>query len=201
MNYGTPKLIQKIAPEPVPQPVNPKVSRGLQVAKDVTGTAVQITGYMASKIGSCTMALGRYLAPHIQRQGTKLLSSTCNLTELEASKKMDGVLEVAAGAVGGFGTVYDGLEKSAGILASSLANNTVKIVEHKYGQPVGEATGNTLYAVDNVVIAGNNVRHLTPKGIAKVTAKSTGKAVIEDYRKSLQNHSHTHGAGPSSKSD
>lgn len=114
---------------------------------------------------------------------------------------MDGVLEVAAGAVEGFGTVYDGLEKSAGILASSLANNTIKIVEHKYGQPVGEATGNTLYAVGNVVIVGNNVRHLTPKGTAKVTAKLTGKAVIEDYRKSLQNHSHTHGAGPSSKSD
>jgi hypothetical protein len=46
MNYGTPKLIQKITPETAPQPVNPKVSRGLQVAKDVTGTAVQITSYM-----------------------------------------------------------------------------------------------------------------------------------------------------------
>jgi len=46
LNHGTPKLIQKITPEPVPQPVNPKVRRGLQVAKDVTGTAVQITGFM-----------------------------------------------------------------------------------------------------------------------------------------------------------
>jgi hypothetical protein len=46
MNYGTPKLIQKITPEPVPQPVNPSVNRGLQVAKDFTGTAVQITSYM-----------------------------------------------------------------------------------------------------------------------------------------------------------
>jgi hypothetical protein len=53
------------------------------------------------------------------------------LNRTEASKKMDGVLEVAAGAVEGFGTVYDGLEKSAGILAGGLANNTVKIVEHK----------------------------------------------------------------------
>jgi hypothetical protein len=71
----------------------------------------------------------------------------------------------------------------------------------RYGQPVGEATGNTLYAVGNVVLAGNNVRHLTPKGIAKITAKSTGKAVVEDYRKSLQDHTHSHGAGPSSGSD
>jgi len=44
---------------------------------------------------------------------------------------MDGVLEVTAGAVEGFSTVYDGLEKSARLLANSLANNTVKIVEHK----------------------------------------------------------------------
>lgn len=53
MNYGAPKLIQKITPEPVPQPVNPKVSRGLQVAKDVTGTAVQITGYMGENQSFC----------------------------------------------------------------------------------------------------------------------------------------------------
>lgn len=46
MNFGTPKLMQKITPEPVPQPVNPKVTRGFQIAKDVTGTAVEITGYM-----------------------------------------------------------------------------------------------------------------------------------------------------------
>ena len=87
--------------------------------------------FSASKIVSCTVALGRYLAPHIQRQGTKLLSLTCNLTEQEASNKMNGVLDVAAGAAEGFGTVYDGLEKSARLLANSLANNTVKIVEHK----------------------------------------------------------------------
>jgi spartin len=87
--------------------------------------------FSASKIGNCTVALGKYLAPHIQRQGTKLLSSTCNLTEQEASDKMDEVLEVAAGTVEGIRTVYDGLETSARILANSMADNTVKIVERK----------------------------------------------------------------------
>ncbi|PSN45011.1 hypothetical protein C0J52_11638 [Blattella germanica] len=159
MNYGTPKLIQKITPDPVPTAVNPRT------------------------------------------QGTKILSSTCNLTQQEASKKMEGVLEVAAGAVEGFSTVYEGLERSAGILASSLANNTVKIVEHKYGHSIGGVTDDTLHTVGNVFVAGNNIRHLTPKGIAKVTAKSTGKAVIEDYRKSLkEDDNQTNGPGPSSSS-
>jgi hypothetical protein len=85
---------------------------------------------------------------------------------------------------------------------TSLLNiqNYVRLT-FRYGQSVGEATSNTLYAVGNVVIAGNNVRHLTPKAIAKVTAKSAGKAVVEDYRKSLQDHAHDLGAGPSAKGD
>jgi hypothetical protein len=66
---------------------------------------------------------------------------------------------------------------------------------------MGEAAGNTLYTVGNVFVAGHNVRHLTPKGIAKLTAKSTGKSVVEDYRKSLQEHNHTAGDGPSSERD
>jgi hypothetical protein len=67
----------------------------------------------------------------------------------------------------------------------------------RYGQPAAEATGSTLYTVGNAFVAARNVRHFSPKIIAKVTAKSAGNALIEDHRKSLQEHSHTPGAGPS----
>lgn len=77
------------------------------------------------------MALGRYLAPHIQKQGTRLLTTGFKMSEDEASDKMNGVLTVAAGAVEGFATVYKGLESSASILGNNLTNNTVKIVEYK----------------------------------------------------------------------
>lgn len=85
----------------------------------------------ASSIGRATAALGRYLAPHVQRQGTRLLTNTLDLSEKEASDRVNGVLEVAAGTVQGLGTIYDGLEQSATILGHSLSNNTVKIVQHK----------------------------------------------------------------------
>ncbi|CAG2053847.1 unnamed protein product [Timema podura] len=140
----------------------------------------------ASAIGTATMSLGRFLAPHIQRHGTRLLSSTWNMSESEASEKVDGVFEVAAGAVEGFSTVYEGLECSAAILASNLSNNTVKIVEHKYGHPMAEATGETLHTVGNIFTAAHNVKYFTPKGLVKITAKETGKAIVEDYRASLR---------------
>lgn len=50
--------------------------------------------------------MGQFLAPHIEKQGTKLLASGFSMPEEEASEKMKGVLTVAAGAVEGFSTVY-----------------------------------------------------------------------------------------------
>lgn len=86
---------------------------------------------LADKVSIATSKLGEFLAPHIQKQGTRVLRSGFNYTEEEASSKLKGVLTVAAGAVEGFSTVYHGLEKSACILGHSLRDNTVKIVKHK----------------------------------------------------------------------
>lgn len=46
LNYGTPKVIAQIQPDPEPKPISPRVKKSLKVAKDVTGTAVQVTGYV-----------------------------------------------------------------------------------------------------------------------------------------------------------
>lgn len=52
------------------------------------------------------------------------------MSEQEASSRVTAVLSVAAGAVEGFSTVYEGLERSAVILGKSLKENTVKVVHH-----------------------------------------------------------------------
>lgn len=71
------------------------------------------------------------MAPHVHRASTRFLAKTVASDEKDAEAKVDQVVEVTAGAVVGFGTVYFGLENAAKALASSLANNTVKIVEHR----------------------------------------------------------------------
>lgn len=95
---------------------------------------------------------------------------------------MGGVLVVAAGAVEGFGTVYTGLEKSAAILGNNLSNNSVKIIEHKYGPSAGSVAADTLDTVGNMINLSKNVNYITPKGLAKKTVKSTGKAIFTDYK-------------------
>lgn len=95
---------------------------------------------------------------------------------------MSGVLTVAAGAVEGFGTVYTGLEKSAGILGENLSTNSVKIIEHKYGTHAGYIAHDTFDTVGNVINLSHNMSLITPKGLAKKTVKGAGKAMIADFR-------------------
>lgn len=95
---------------------------------------------------------------------------------------MSGVLTVAAGAVEGFGTVYTGLEQSAGILGQNLSENSVKIIEHKYGSHAGVLAHDTFDTVGNMINLSKNMSIITPKGLAKKTVKGTGKAMISDFK-------------------
>ena len=188
MNRSTPKLLEHIEPEQ-PKEFNPKVAKSFEVAKNVSGKAVQVTGYIAGKVGTATSALGRFLAPHIQKQGARLLTNTFKMNETEAKEKMDNILEATAGAVEAFGTVYGALDHSAHILAGSLASNTVTLVKHKYGAQAGQVAGNTFDTMGNVFVAGHAIKRLNPKYFAKSAVKEAGKAVIEDQRRHLQEDS------------
>uniref|UniRef100_A0A182T761 Senescence domain-containing protein n=1 Tax=Anopheles maculatus TaxID=74869 RepID=A0A182T761_9DIPT len=158
------------------------VRTGIEIAKTVTGTAAGVTSYVACKVGSATMALGRFLAPHIQRHGSALLSYSTGMSEQAASERMNGALTICAGAVEGFGTVYEGLERSASILGKSLSTSTVQIVEHRYGTEASRVVGSSLDTVGNVINVTHNMNYMTPKGLAKRTAKNAGKALVAGYR-------------------
>ena len=100
--------------------------------------------------------------------------------------QMDDVLEVASGAVRGFGVVYTGLERAASLLATSLSHNTVQLVEHRYGADAGKVAENSLHSAGNLAMTGHNVQSLGAKGLAKRVAKDTGKQLIKDHEAKKQ---------------
>ncbi|RZC41035.1 Senescence and/or MIT domain containing protein [Asbolus verrucosus] len=182
LNLSTPKLINRMNSTDRPAEIPAGVTRSMQIAETATNKAARVTGYVAEQVGVATVKLGKFLAPHIQKQGTRLLTSGFRMSEEDASNKVKGVMTVAAGAVEGFSTVYRGLENSASILGQSLKNNTVKVVQHKYGQPAGEFAGDTLSTVGNVYQISQNTKVIQPKHLAKRTAKEAGKAVVHGYK-------------------
>ncbi|MPC07924.1 Protein spartin [Portunus trituberculatus] len=149
ISYGSESLKDYVQPVAEKKEVDPKWHKTAEVARDISGKAVKVS---VSQVGKATMTLGRKLAPHLQRQGTRAITHITGQKESEANSNVEGVLEVAAGAVKGASTIYMGLESAAATLATSLTDNTVKVVTHKYGENVGALTDNTLYAVEGAAI-------------------------------------------------
>uniref|UniRef100_A0A1B0G6T5 Senescence domain-containing protein n=1 Tax=Glossina morsitans morsitans TaxID=37546 RepID=A0A1B0G6T5_GLOMM len=196
MTRTTPYIISKMSPAPENAPrVSSGVQTTVQVAKGVTNAAVGVTSWVAGKVGSASMALGRFLAPHIQYHGTNLLQRTCNLDHEQAQTKMEGVLTVAAVAVEGFSTIVDGLEKSAAILGNNISENSVKIIEHKYGSSAGNVAAGTFDTLGNAFVVSRNANYMLPKGIAKKMVKNTGRAVVSEYKPNIQQESRYIAAG------
>ncbi|XP_054725690.1 protein spartin isoform X2 [Anastrepha obliqua] len=188
MVKSTPYIISKMKPAPADAPpVSSTVQTSVTVARDVTHAAAGVTGWIAGKVGSASIAIGRYLAPHVQNAGSTLLQKGFGYNTNEANSKMEGALTIAAGAVEGFSTVYNGLETSAKILGTNLSENSVKIIEHKYGSSAGGVAAGTFDTLGNAFNVSQNVNYITPKGLAKKMAKNTGKAVIVDYKNKLRN--------------
>lgn len=89
VSFTTPYIISKMnkAPENAP-PVSHKVANGIEIAKSATGIAVGVTSFVAGKVGNATMALGKFLAPHVHAQGSKLLSKSMGYSTDEAKDKV-----------------------------------------------------------------------------------------------------------------
>lgn len=186
ISFGSAKLRERLKPEEQARLVDPRVQKGMVYARKATHTAVKVSGFIVNKLGEATVALGKQLAPHIRQKGEKILPKS--LKRKDSKSSIDAVIEVAASGLHGFGTVYMSLEGAAKALAKSLANETVNIVQHKYGEHAGRLTENTMYTAGNVAMTAYNADNLGVKAIAKRAAKDTGKAVLHDIKDSRTAH-------------
>lgn len=186
LKKGSKQIISRISPGERKR-VDPATQKSVEYLRVATHTAVRVSGYALSKLGDATMAAGRLLAPHIKEHGSKLLPKSVK-NNPETASNIDAAVEVAASGIKGFGTVYLGLEAAAKNLARGLTEETVHIVNYKYGCQAAKATENTLYSVGNVAMAANNVGNFGPKAVAKKAVKETGKAMIFQHEQAIANN-------------
>lgn len=179
IDYSTPFILRKIHKgSENPAPVSQGVQNSVAAVKSVSGYAAQGTSFLASKVGDAMSSFGSFLAPHVHNQGSRLLTYTTGMEEGKARDTMTETLKIASGAADGISTIYGGLESSAGILGKSIASSTVKVVEHKYGEPSAELATQTFDTVGNLYNLKRNFNIITPKGLVKSTAKGAGFGVL-----------------------
>ncbi|KAK8769818.1 hypothetical protein V5799_013716 [Amblyomma americanum] len=183
LKMGTARLKQYLKPDPEPMKVDPRVKQGLEILRTVTGSVRSVTECVANKVGELTVTVAQLVA-------TNVSCDTCVAGPPEVSSssmgKVQGAITIAKGGLQGVSTVYVGLENAAKILAASLANETVEVVGHKYGADAAQVVDAAMNSVTNVTMATSAVRGLGFKGVAKRTAKETGKAILQEYVSNLE---------------
>merc|ERR1712004_537294 len=81
---------------------------------------------------------------------------------------------------GGLRHSYNGLEANAKVLGNNLKQNSVKVVQHKYGNQAGDEFGKACTAAGNAAMTYMNIQSLGAKGLVKKTAKNTGKNIAKN---------------------
>ncbi|XP_064637689.1 spartin-like [Lineus longissimus] len=181
LKKGSTKLKEQIQPEGEPSKIDPRVQEGMKYVRKASHTAVEVTSFVVTKLGEATVALGRKAAPHLKKQGVKLLPESWTKTDtVDGKSRLDDALVVASGGLQSFATIFMSLEVAARALARSIASETVRIVNHKYGKDAGGLTDQVLYSAGNIAMATRNANCLGIKAIAKRAAKDTGHALVED---------------------
>jgi len=80
---------------------------------------------------------------------------------------------------------WQSLEDSAKVLGKSVKEESVQVMEKKYGKESGKVFEDSLTSAGNATMTYMNIQSLGVKGLVKKTAKDTGKelgkAVLEAH--------------------
>merc|ERR1712061_359895 len=158
--------------------ISPAYKATAKGAMYATLATVKVSGFVAKRVGSLSKGVSNYLAKKLEAPVVKATGGgSGSESKMKSSSSMRQIANVAYGGLLAYGTVYDGLEKSAKVLGTSLKKESVQVVEHQYGKKAAVVATDSMSAAGNAAMTYLNVQSLGAKGLAKKTAKNTGKTL------------------------
>jgi hypothetical protein len=148
-----------------------------------TFATVKVSGFVAKRVGKLTKGTANYLAKKIEKPVSGAVVGSGG--GMSKSSSMQLIIDAARGGLIAYGTVYAGLEDNAKVLGKCVKDESVDVMQHKYGEEAGGVYGEAMTAAGNAAMTYLNVSSLGFKGLVKRTAKDTakgvGKGVLETY--------------------
>lgn len=142
-----------------------------------TGT-VKVSGFVANRVGKLSKSVASYLATQVVDPNKK--GNSGGGGSIKESKSFQSIVDAARGGLLAYGAVHAGLEANAKVLGDVVKDQTVTIVERKYGEHAGETACDAATAAGNAAMTYLNVQSLGVKGLVKKTAKQTGKDLAKN---------------------
>ncbi|XP_038565181.1 spartin a isoform X2 [Micropterus salmoides] len=132
VHIGAAKMRDHITPEETPSQVSPRVTKGLQVAKQTTGGALQVSRFLVNGVSKVAGQVVEKVAPHVKKHGAKLVPESMKKSKDGRASNFDGAKFVAASSVQGLSTIWSSLETGAKVVGKSVASETVMTVKYKF---------------------------------------------------------------------
>jgi len=166
--------------------VNKAIVTSVKGAKFATNATVKVSGFVSKRVGKLSKGLAKHLAKKMEPTVTGATGGIGGgKSSTTKSSSMHNIVDAARGGLLAYGTVYASLEESAKVLGKSVKEESVQVVEKKYGKQSGEVLEDGLTSAGNATMTYMNIQSLGVKGLVKKTAKDTGKqlgkAVLEAH--------------------
>jgi len=178
IEYVTEKSQERLAKAEEDAKVGNLTKHTVNAAKSTTKATVKVSGFVASRVGKLTKSLAEYLASKAEKPVTGTVSTVTGGAGNQGV--MSYLVDAARGGLVAYGTVYNNLESNAKVLGQQMKDNSVKIMEHRYGAEAGGVWGEAMTAAGNGALTYMNIQSLGAKGLLKKTAKETGKSVAKN---------------------
>ena len=166
--------------------ISPALKTTVKGAGYVTKKTVKVSGFVAGRLGKLSKGLSNYLAKKMEPSVTGVVGTGGSGTKPKSSS-MYNLMDAARGGLLAYGTVYSSLEESAKVLGTSMKDETVQVVQKKYGDEASGVYSEAMTAAGNAAMTYMNIQSCGAKGLVKKTAKDTGKqlgkAVIHAHAK------------------
>jgi len=167
--------------------ISPALRTTVKGAGYVTKKTVKVSGFVAGRLGKLSKGLSNYLAKKMEPSVTGAVGANSGNGTKPKSSSMYNLMDAARGGLLAYGTVYSSLEESAKVLGKSMKDETVQVVQKKYGDEAGGVYSEAMTAAGNAALTYMNIQSCGAKGLVKKTAKDTGKqlgkAVIQAHSK------------------
>lgn len=171
IEYVSEKHKSKLQPADHEAKMSPALKATVKSARFATNATVKVSGFVANRVGKLTKGLANHLAKKMEPTVTGSVVSG----SAKKSSSMYNLVDAARGGLLAYGTVYASLENSAKVLGKSVKEESVQIVEKKYGGEAGQVYGEAMTAAGDAAMTYMNIQSLGVKGLIKRTAKDTGK--------------------------
>ena len=154
IEYVSEKSLERLAKAEDEVKVGSMTKLTVSATKHTTKATVKITEFVSNEVGELTKSPADILVESLEE--SKPLAGSA------ASRKgiMSYLIDAVEGGLIASRTVNTNLESNAKVLGSQLKNNTVKVIQHKYGSEIGEVFGEAMTAAGNGVLTYKNLQSI-----------------------------------------